>query len=104
MLLAMTAMGSVAALFFKRASSFISIKQLLTNVNLYIGGGIYVACAALNIIVLRYLEYSVVLPVTSLTYVWTLIIAVTFLKEKATKRKVAGLAFIICGAVLIAFS
>jgi drug/metabolite transporter (DMT)-like permease len=97
-------MGSVAALFFKRASSFKSLKALITNINLYVGVFLYLICAALNIIVLRYLDYSVVLPITSLTYIWTLIIAAIFLKEKATKRKVSGLCLIIVGAVLIAFA
>jgi drug/metabolite transporter (DMT)-like permease len=97
----MTVMGSVAALFFKRASLSGSLSHLLLNVNLYIGGGIYLVSAVICIIALRYLEYSVVLPITSLTYVWTLIIAGIFLKEKVTKRKVMGLVFIVCGAALI---
>lgn len=60
--------------------------------------------ALLNIFVLRYLDYSVVLPLTSITYVWTMIISYLILKESITKRKIAGVALILVGAVLVSIS
>lgn len=101
MLLIMTVMGSVASLFLKKASGGDGIVGLLKNINLYIGGFLYVGSAVLNIILLRYLDYSVVLPLTSLTYIWTMIISHLVLKEKISVKKMAGVALILVGAVLV---
>ena len=101
MLLIMTVMGSVASLFLKKASGCDGIVGLLKNINLYIGGFLYVGSAVLNIILLRYLDYSVVLPLTSLTYIWTMIISHLVLKEKIGVKKMAGVALILVGAVLV---
>jgi drug/metabolite transporter (DMT)-like permease len=101
LLLCMTMMGSVASLFLKRASASSNIKTLIGNYNLYMGGGLYLLSAIMNIILLRYMEYSVVLPLTSITYIWTLVIAKLFLGEKITQRKVAGVALILIGAIII---
>ena len=101
MLLIMTVMGSVASLFLKKASGGDGIVALLKNVNLYIGGFLYAGSAVLNIILLRYLDYSVVLPLTSLTYIWTMIISYLVLKEKISVKKMAGIVLILVGAVLV---
>ena len=76
-LLIMTVLGSVASLFLKKASGTDGILAMIKNVNLYIGGFLYLASAILNIWLLRYLEYSVVLPLTSLTYIWTMVFSYT---------------------------
>ena len=55
----------------------------------------------LNIIVLKYLPYSVVLPLTAITYIWSLVIAYCFLKEKITKVKIYGIICIMIGAIFI---
>jgi drug/metabolite transporter (DMT)-like permease len=103
-IIVMTMMGAVASLFFKKASGGDGIVKIITNPNLYIGGFIYVLAALLNIYVLRYMAYSVVLPMTSLTYIWTMIISYFILKEKITAKKMAGVACIVLGAILIAGS
>lgn len=100
-LLVMTLMGSVASLFLKKASGSQGFLGMLRNVNLYVGGILYVLSALLNIWVLRFLDYSVVLPLTSLTYMWTMFISRAFLKEKITIRKIIGVVLIIIGAVLV---
>ena len=88
----------------EKASGSEKIIYMLKNINLYIGGGLYLISALLNIFVLRYLDYSVVLPLTSITYVWTMIITYLILKESITKRKIAGVALILVGAVLVSIS
>ncbi|MBR1390138.1 MAG: EamA family transporter [Lachnospiraceae bacterium] len=98
----MTLMGAVASVFLKKASGSSSLIKLLCNYNLYIGGFLYVASAAINIIVLRYLDYSVVLPLTSFTYIWTMVLANIMLKEKISAKKIVGVMFIIAGAVCVA--
>ena len=97
----MTLGGALASIFLKKASSFKNLKELLLNKNLYIGGFIYVTCAILNIIVLRHLDYSLVLPLTSITYIWTLVLAHMLLKESIGKKKIVGVVFIIIGAILL---
>jgi len=101
LIVVMTMMGSVAALFLKRASSAKTIIQMIKNKNIYIGGGLYFLSSLLNIQVLRYLDYSTVLPLTSITYIWTMFLAYLILKEKITTRKIIGLSAILCGAWLI---
>ena len=100
-LLIMTLLGSVASLFLKRASGTDGIFAMLKNLNLYIGGFLYIVSAILNIWILRYLDYSVVLPLTSLTYIWTMVLSYFILKEKITKKKIGGLVLILIGAVCV---
>ena len=73
-LLVMTLLGSVASLFLKRASGEAGIIAMLKNINLYVGGFLYLLSAVINIWVLKWLDYSVVLPLTSLTYIWTMVL------------------------------
>ena len=49
LIVCMTLMGSAASIFFKRASGSEGILKLIMNINLYIGGFLYVAAAAVNI-------------------------------------------------------
>jgi len=98
----MTIVGSVASLYLKRASSSNGINKLLLNKHFYVGGGLYFVSALMNIYLLRYLDYSVVLPLTSITYIWTMIISYYKLGEKITKKKVVGICAILLGAVLVA--
>lgn len=100
-LLVMTAMGAIASLFLKKASDSSNLLQMIRNVNLYVGGGLYLGSAILNIWILRYLDYSVVLPLTSLTYVWTMVLSYFILKEKIAKKKIIGLILIVIGAVCV---
>lgn len=102
LLIIMTMMGSVAALFLKKASSFKDLRELIFNINLYIGGILYFCSALLNIYILHFLDYSIVLPLTSITYIWTMIIAYFIFKEKITVKKILGLIFVCLGAFLIA--
>ena len=102
MILCMTFMGAAASIFLKKASGSEGILQLFTNRNLYIGGFLYAAAAGVNILVLQYLDYSVVLPLTSLTYIWTMILSYKILKETINRKKVLGVLCIVAGAVFVA--
>ena len=77
-------------------------RSVFLNLNLYIGGILYVIAAVLNIVALKYLPYSIVLPLTAITYIWTIIISRLMLKEKVNKEKVIGIILIIIGAIFIA--
>lgn len=101
LLIVMTLLGSVAAFFLKKASDYKNIIELIKNINLYIGAGLYLLSAIINIVVLRFLDYSMVLPLTSITYVWTMIISYLFLKEKVGIKKLIGVSFIVIGCICI---
>lgn len=100
-LVLMTLLGSVASLFLKKASETTGIIELIKNKNLYLGGGLYLVSAVLNVWLLKFLDYSIVLPLTSLTYVWTMLLSHKILEEKITIRKVCGVSLVIVGAILV---
>lgn len=100
-LIFMTLCGAVASLFLKRASGTEGVLKMFLNINLYVGAGLYLISAVLNIYILRYLDYSVVLPLTSITYIWTMVLSYMILKEKITVKKMMGVACILIGAVLV---
>ena len=86
--LVMTLFGSLGALFLKRGSAKVSeLKSLVTTPQIWLGGLFYLAGALLNIYLLRGYSYSIVYPLTSLTYVWSLILSALLLHEKVTVQK-----------------
>lgn len=104
LLLIMTYLGAQASVFLKRASSGVdSLHKVFLSPNLYLGGCLYLAAALLNIYVLRLLEYSRVLPLTSFTYVWTLMLSFFFFQERIGLGKIIGVALIVLGSLLVAY-
>ncbi|MGE5626543.1 MAG: EamA family transporter [Solirubrobacterales bacterium] len=102
LLIVLTLSGSLGGFCFKKAvSSCDSLIRVVFSPLLYLGGIFYVTGAALNIVVLKFLPYTVVLPLTALTYIWTLIIAHFALKEKITRLKITGVILILAGAILL---
>lgn len=96
--LSMTLLGSCGCFLLKRSTEHgLSVKLLLRNLNFYFGGLTYFLSAVLNIVLLKYLDYAIVLPLTSVTYVWSMILAHFFLHEKITKGKICGMALILAG-------
>ncbi|MGL5617003.1 MAG: EamA family transporter [Sarcina sp.] len=99
----MTFFGALGAFFFKKGTEDMkSIFSLFINWKVYVGGIFYVTAAILNIIALKYLPYNIVLPLTAMTYIWTIIIARITLGEKITKKKIIGVVLIIIGSAFIA--
>jgi drug/metabolite transporter (DMT)-like permease len=103
-LVIMTLIGAFAAFSLKKAVRADGFRLLLNNINLYIGGSLYFISALINVYVLKFLPYSVVLPMTSITYIWTMILAFVLLKEQISTKKIIGLALIIIGAIALPFS
>jgi drug/metabolite transporter (DMT)-like permease len=101
LVLLMTVMGAFAGLFLKRASGTKGLKDLLVNRSLYFGAGLYLLSALINIYLLRTMDYSVVLPLTSITYIWTMAISYSFLRERIGRGKIVGVALILIGAFLV---
>ncbi|MCR8659653.1 EamA family transporter [Paenibacillus endoradicis] len=94
-LLIMTLAGSLGSVFFK----FYTLKKKLLY--LLIGFAFYGTGALLNIYLLKVLPYTVVLPANALTFIWTLFFAKWFFKETIGIYKIAGVAFIISGLVVL---
>lgn len=101
LLVAMTMLGAVASLMLKKACTNLTLREIYKNGWFFGGGGLYFVTALMNIALLRYLDYSVVLPFTSLTYVWSAILSASVLKEKISRKQGVGLALIVCGAFLL---
>ncbi|KRE86359.1 multidrug transporter [Paenibacillus sp. Soil766] len=100
-LLLLTLFGSFGGFFLKKATVSNGIINMLKRRYIYTGVFFYVLGAILNIYVLKHIQYSVVMPLTAITYIWTLIIAKIFLGEKITKYKMFGIFLIVFGAVFI---
>lgn len=100
----MTLTGSMGAFFLKKGMNKIqkiTILNLIKNSYLYIGGVLYVTGAFTNIYLLKIMPYTVVYPMTSLTYVWTMIISTLLLKEKIRLNKILAVGFILIGICFI---
>ena len=102
-LLIMGLSASAASLFLKKSTANgIHIWQLLKCGYFYLGGILYVVAALLNLYLLKILPYSVVIPLGSLTYIWTLLLSHRFLGESITRQKLVAIVFILLGVLLIA--
>ncbi|MFK4437423.1 EamA family transporter [Paenibacillus sp. RC21] len=101
LLILMTMCGALGGLFLKKLSLYtIGINRpFLTH--LFWAGLLYILGALLNILLLKYLPYTVVYPLTSITYIWTLIFSKIYLKETISARKIGGVLLIICGAFIL---
>ncbi|BCJ93389.1 permease [Anaerocolumna cellulosilytica] len=101
----MTVSGTFGALFFKRAingnDEKIQLIKLILSPYLYIGGASYLLGAFLNIYLLRFMDYSILYPMTSLTYIWTMIVSYKVLGEKMNKYKILAVFFIIAGIIIL---
>lgn len=97
----MTVLGAVASYFLKQAAVHNNLITTFADKYLYYGGTLYFLSSLLNIMILKYLDYSVVFPLTSLTYIWTMLISWKFLEEKITRKKVYGICCIVLGAILV---
>ncbi|GAV11640.1 EamA family transporter [Paenibacillus sp. NAIST15-1] len=95
LLIFMTWFGSLGSACFKWYSIRHRKWILLTGFMLY-GIG-----ALLNIYLLRFLPYTLVLPANALTYVWTLCLAKWWFKESVGWHKVAGIGVIGLGLVIL---
>lgn len=96
----MTFGGASGAFFFKQGVQNVkSITGLFVQTKLYLGGALYVLSALMNIFLLRFLDYSVLYPMTAITYVWSALLAKFFLGERISLLKAIGIAAICIGVL-----
>lgn len=101
--LLMGILASVASFFLKKSTAKgLGIKYFVLNPWFYSGGVLYVLVALLNVYLLKRLPYSTVVPLGSLTYIWTMLLAHRFLGESFSRQKAVGILFIIAGVGLMA--
>lgn len=98
----MTMLGAVGSLGLKKgAASAKGLVRLVFN-PWFIGGGfLYFVSAVLDIWLLKYIPYVIVLPLTALTYCWSMALAALVLKERVTKTKLFGLLLLLGGMALL---
>lgn len=98
----MTLVGSLGAFFFKKSTeNMTGIFSLLRVPNFYLGGFLYCLGALMNVVLLRYMDYTILYPMGAIAYIWSLVLSNRFLGEKITKKKVLGVALICVGVVLL---
>lgn len=96
----MTLMGSFGSFFLKKATGG-ALASVIKSRDFYIGGVLYFLSLVINVYLLTRLDYSLVVPLCSLSYVWTMILSCKFLKENITYRKIWGTIVMIAGIMLI---
>lgn len=98
--------GSFGAVFLKSGSAHLrssSILTLLLNWRLALGVTFFVISSGFFIVAIKYGELSVLYPMVSLGYVWTMLWSRMFFGEPFTKGKFLGLAMILTGICLLGF-
>lgn len=100
LVLTMTLMGSFGSFFLKKSTEN-RLGGIITNKNFYLGGTLYFISLVINAYLQRKLDYSLVVPLCSLSYVWTMVISYRLLKEKLTYRKIWGTITVILGIALV---
>jgi multidrug transporter EmrE-like cation transporter len=95
--------GSFGAVFLKFGAGRLhrDLKTLIFNWRLALGVGLYLLSFVFYYLGVREGELSVLYPMVSLGYIWTLVWSHFFFKEPVSRRKVAGLALIITGIVVL---
>jgi drug/metabolite transporter (DMT)-like permease len=97
----MTLTASFASFFLKKSTNGGTVLSIIKNKYLYLGGFLYVVAALFNIWLLQKMLYFVVVPLGSICYIWTMVIAGIFLKEKIGTGKIVGVLLIVSGVICI---
>lgn len=95
--------GSFGAVFLKAGAVKVrlGLKYLVLNWRLALGVTLFVLSSAFFVLGLRHGELSVLYPVVSLSYVFTMIWSRLFFKEPVTRTKFIGLVLILTGIVFV---
>ena len=101
MLFVMTLIASFASFFLKKSTGGITVLLIIRNKYFYFGGFLYVIGALINIWLLKKMPYSVVVPMGGICYIWIMIIAGIFLKEKIGIGKIMGVLLIVSGVICV---
>jgi multidrug transporter EmrE-like cation transporter len=97
--------GSFGAVFLKVGAEHMkgSLGSLLKNYWLAVGVCLYLLSSVFFVMGVAQGELTILYPMVSLGYIWTIVWARLFFKEPFTMSKIAGLVMIIFGVALINF-
>jgi len=98
-----TLIGAVGALYLKKGAAELKgslLKKILTK-NLWFGLFLYGIASLFSFIALKNDNLSAVYALTSMSYIWVILIARKYLKEKINIYKWIGVCCIILGVVLL---
>ncbi len=95
-------LGSIASLNLKKGVDFEKFEIIeLINKNLFLSVFIYGIASIISVIALSGAPYIVIFPITSTTWIWSLILSHIFLNEEINRYKVFGIYLIILGVILL---
>jgi drug/metabolite transporter (DMT)-like permease len=95
--------GSFGAVFLKLGAEYMrpGIKGVISNYRLGFGVALYLLSSVFFVMGVAQGELTILYPMISVGYIWTLLWAYLFFKEPFGKSKVIGLALIIVGVAFI---
>jgi len=95
--------GAYASLILKRGANKLefNLKKIIKNKELILGVFLYALSNLFFVPGLRFGKFSVLYPVVSLGYVFSMLLAVKYLKEKMNKWKYLAIVLIVFGVVLV---
>ena len=97
--------GSFGTVFLKAGSDRLerTVKGILTNWRLAVGICIYLISVSMYAVAVKNGELTILYPMVSLGYLWTLIWSRIFFKEPLTRNKFIGVGIILMGVVFLNF-
>lgn len=100
----MTFLGALGSLLLKMSTkNMMSPIKVIFHPCFIFGGSFYFLSAVINIIILKHVKYSIFLPLTSVTYIWSMLLACFVLKERISKEKIFGIVSILIGTLLLVY-
>jgi multidrug transporter EmrE-like cation transporter len=95
--------GSFGAVFLKSGAGRLhrQWKTLILNWHLALGVAFYLLSSFLFVLGVRRGELTVLYPMVSLGYVWTLLWSRMFFGERFTRNKVVGIGMVLAGIILL---
>jgi multidrug transporter EmrE-like cation transporter len=95
--------GSFGAVFLKSGAGRLhrQFRTLLLNWRLALGVGFYLVSSFFFVLGVRQGELTVLYPMVSLGYVWTLLWSRLFFRESITRNKLLGIGLVLVGVVLL---
>jgi len=93
--------GSFGAVFLKLGAVRLSGLASLFNWRLIAGVALYLASSVFYAMGIRHGQLSVLFPMVSAGYVWTLVWSRLFFQERFTREKVVGLGLVLAGVVCV---
>lgn len=101
-----TLVAAYGSLYLKKGSAAftLSLSKSLKNNHLLLGVFFYFFSSIIFIISIKYGELSVLYPIASLNYIWSIFLAMKYLGEKMNTFKWMGIFLIIIGVILIGAS